>query len=41
MKRSCGADKNQWLQKKGEEAEEAACKNDAKTLYFVLNTAEE
>ena len=36
VKRSCRADKNEWLEKKREEAEEAASKNDAKTLYKII-----
>ena len=36
MKRNCRTDKNDWLEKKGEEAKEAANKNDAKTLYIII-----
>ena len=36
MKRNCRADKNDWLEKKGEEAKEAANKNDSKTLYIII-----
>ncbi|XP_078619529.1 uncharacterized protein LOC144886675 [Branchiostoma floridae x Branchiostoma japonicum] len=36
VKRSCRADKRQWLEKKGAEAEEAAQKNDARTLYRLV-----
>ena len=36
MKRSCRAYKNEWLKKKGEEAVKAASKNDAKTLYIII-----
>ena len=36
MKRSCRADKNEWLEKKGEEAVEAASKNDPKLLYRII-----
>ena len=38
MKRSCRADKNDWLEKKGEDAEEAANKNDAKTCIILVCT---
>ena len=36
VKRSCRANKNEWLEKKGKEAKEAASKNDAKTLYRII-----
>ena len=36
LKRSFKADKNEWLEKKGEEAVEVAGKNDAKTLYRII-----
>ena len=36
VKRSCRADKIKWLEKKEEEAVEAASKTEAKTLYIIL-----
>ena len=36
VKRSCRADKNEWLEKKGEVAVEAGSKNDAKTLCRII-----
>ena len=36
LKRSCRADKNEWLEKKGEEAEDAAGKSDAKNLCRII-----
>ena len=36
LKRSCRADKNECLEKKGEEAEEAAGKSDAKDLCRII-----
>ena len=36
MKRSCRGDKNEWLEKKGEETVEAARKNDAETLHRII-----
>ena len=35
VKRSCRADKIKWLEKKEEEAVEAASKTEAKTLYRI------
>ena len=35
VRKSCRADQNKWLEKKGEEAVEAASKNDAKTVYRI------
>ena len=36
VKRSCRADKKEWLKQKGDEAQEAANRNDAKTLYQIV-----
>ena len=36
VKRSCRADKKEWLKQKGDEAQEAANRNDAKTLYRIV-----
>ena len=35
VKRSCRKDKNKWLEQKEAEAQEAASKNDARTLYKI------
>ena len=36
VKRSCRSDKKAWIERKGEEAQEAAEKNDAETLYRIV-----
>ena len=36
IKRSCRSGKKAWIERKGEEAQEAAKKNDAKTLYRIV-----
>ncbi|CAH1266795.1 Hypp3576 [Branchiostoma lanceolatum] len=36
VKKSCRTDKRQWLEKKSSEAEEAAKKNDSRTLYRIV-----
>ena len=36
VKRKCRRDKRAWIEKKGTEAEEAASRNDAKTLYRIV-----
>ena len=36
VKRSCRKDKNAWLEQKEAEAQEAANKNDARTLYKIV-----
>ena len=36
VKRNCRKDKREWFKKKGTEAEEAASRNDTKTLYRIV-----
>ena len=36
VKYSCRADKNEWLENKGREAQEAANRNDSKTIYRIV-----
>ena len=36
IKRSCRQDKREWIEKKGAEAQEAADRNDPKTLYRIV-----
>uniref|UniRef100_A0A914VPX7 Reverse transcriptase domain-containing protein n=1 Tax=Plectus sambesii TaxID=2011161 RepID=A0A914VPX7_9BILA len=36
VKRSCHQDKRKWVEKKGAEAQEAADRNDSKTLYRIV-----
>jgi len=36
VKKSCRNDKRTWIEDKGREAEEAAGKNDSKTLYRIV-----
>ena len=35
VKKSCRKDKNEWFEQKGEEAQNAARRNDTKTLYRI------
>lgn len=36
VKKSCRRDRRFWLETKGDEAEEAACRNDTRTLYRIV-----
>ena len=36
VKKSCRKDKNEWFEQKGEEAQNAARRNDTKTLYRIV-----
>ena len=40
VKHSCRKDKHEWLEDRGREAQEAASKNDLKTLWENLGTEE-
>jgi len=36
VKKSCRNDKKKWIEHKEKQAEEAAAKNDSKTLYRII-----
>ena len=36
VKKSCLTDKNEWFKQKGEETQNAVCRNDTKTLYRII-----